>query len=89
MTNLDREKVHKNLLKCLATLSIYDKKCNTDDLNQDFENLVSYLNDNDVCGKAVFVNTDTGEELHFKDRNYEHIKHKRNKVLKSIIESGE
>ena len=87
MTNLDRDKVHKNFLKCVATLSIYDKKCNDDDLNDDFANAVSYLNDNDMCGKGVFIDTETGEQINFRDKHYDNIKHKKNKILKSIIDN--
>ena len=89
ISNIEKQKIELNILKSIATLSIYENQTNDFNLNEDFENLISHLNDNDVC-KPVFIDTKTGEQVVLQDKEakYDIIKSKKNKQLKSIVERG-
>lgn len=75
------EMLIKRLKGNLASLSLYKGNIETD-INEDFSNLLSILNDNDYV-----INTHYGD-LIIKDNEYNRIKEKKKKALKSYINNN-
>lgn len=75
------EMLVKRLKGNLASLSLYKGNIDTD-INEDFSNLLNVLNDNDYI-----IDTDDGEVI-IQDNEYNRIKEKKKKALKSYIDNN-
>lgn len=75
------EMLIKRLKGNLASLSLYKGNYDTD-INEDFSNLLNVFNDNDYV-----LNTNNGQVI-IKDNEYNRIKEKKKKALKSIIDNS-
>lgn len=81
---LDFKRLQSTIVSKVATSSIYQKNVNNNDFSDDIVDLLSSLNDNDMC----LINSYTGEvNPYIYIDNYEYIKLQKSNQLKKLLEN--
>ncbi|MBQ8669465.1 hypothetical protein IJ472_06770 [bacterium] len=87
--NIDVEKLLRRIVSGISSLSAISKPANSDDLDIDFSDLVSYLNDNHKQkGSFVPVDVDTGLMAKIKYGDYSTIKDRKNRQYRTLVPSS-
>lgn len=81
--HIEIEKLKQRMLTSVAGISAYKNNINNNDLTADISDFLCILNDNDVCN--VTIDTNTGEQLEFKYRNYDTIKKRKQRQIKPLL----
>lgn len=84
---LDKDKLLQRTAGTIASNSIYRNNVNDNDFTEDVSDLLCSLNDNDM--NISIVDSDTGELVNFRYRNYYDIKKRKNRQLKPLLNKRE
>lgn len=90
MKKLDIEKIKKDIVNKVSTLSVYINNSNSNSFEEDLSDFLSCYNDNDMeCNKILFLEENTGEVLSLvEDEYYQLKKEKKYKSLKPLLHSN-